>query len=40
MGYTNYWTKKRSFTDDEWKRIKDEYKWLKEMGELNQAGRR
>ena len=33
MGYTNYWTKKRAFTNDEWKRIKDEYEWLKEMGE-------
>ena len=33
MGYTNYWTKKRSFTDDEWKRVKDEYEWLTEMGE-------
>ena len=33
MGYTNYWTKKRSFTDDEWKRIKDEYEWIQEMGE-------
>ena len=33
MGYTNYWTKKRAFTDDEWKRVKDEYKCLKEMGE-------
>ena len=33
MGYTNYWTKKRAFTDDEWKKIKDEYEWLKEMGE-------
>ena len=33
MGYTNYWTNKRAFTDDEWKRVKDEYEWLKEMGE-------
>ena len=33
MGYTNYWTKKRSFTDDEWRRVKDEYEWLTEMGE-------
>ena len=33
MGYTNYWTNKRAFTDDEWKRVKDEYKWLTEMGE-------
>ena len=33
MGYTNYWTNKRSFTDDEWKKVKDEYEWLKEMGE-------
>tara|TARA_R110001583_G_scaffold121167_2_gene272421 strand:- start:543 stop:866 length:324 start_codon:yes stop_codon:yes gene_type:complete len=33
MGYTNYWTQKRSFTDDEWRRVKDEYKWLTEMGE-------
>ena len=33
MGYTNYWTKKRAFTDDEWKRVKDEYEWLTEMGE-------
>jgi hypothetical protein len=33
MGYTNYWYNKRAFTDDEWKRVKDEYKWLKEMAE-------
>ena len=33
MGYTNYWTNKRAFTDDEWKRVKDEYEWLKEMGQ-------
>ena len=33
MGYTNYWYNKRAFTDDEWKRVKDEYKWLTEMGE-------
>ena len=33
MGYTNYWTNKRAFTNDEWKKVKDEYEWLKEMGE-------
>ena len=33
MGYTNYWTQTRSFTNDEWKKVKDEYEWLKEMGE-------
>ena len=33
MGYTNYWTRKRAFTNDEWKKVKDEYEWLKEMGE-------
>jgi len=33
MGYTNYWTQKRAFTNDEWKKVKDEYEWLKEMGE-------
>tara|TARA_R100001143_G_scaffold59491_1_gene58126 strand:- start:206 stop:529 length:324 start_codon:yes stop_codon:yes gene_type:complete len=34
MGYTNYWTNKRAFTNDEWKRVKDEYKWLKEMANV------
>ena len=33
MGYTNYWTQTRSFTNDEWKKVKDEYEWLKEMAE-------
>ena len=33
MGYTNYWNSKQSFTDNEWKKVKDEYKWLKEMAE-------
>tara|TARA_B100001250_G_C19760242_1_gene772078 strand:+ start:624 stop:947 length:324 start_codon:yes stop_codon:yes gene_type:complete len=33
MGYTNYWKNKRAFTNDEWKKVKDEYKWLKEMAD-------
>ena len=33
MGYTNYWNNKQPFTDNEWKKVKDEYKWLKEMAE-------
>jgi hypothetical protein len=33
MGYTNYWHNKRAFTNDEWKKVKDEYEWLKEMAE-------
>ena len=30
MGYTNYW-QQPDFTDDEWTKIKDEYKYVKEM---------
>ena len=25
MGYTNYWHNRRAFTNDEWKKVKDEY---------------
>ena len=41
MGYTNYWTNKKAFTNDEWKKVKDEYEWLKEMAEgiiVDQSG--
>ena len=33
MGYTNYWYQKKSFSETEWKKVKDEYKWLKEMAD-------
>ena len=29
MGYSNYWTQDKSFSDDEWKQIKDEYNYIK-----------
>ena len=31
MGYTNYWTQTRDFTNDEWTKVKREYDWLLEM---------
>lgn len=31
MGYTNYWTQTRDFTNDEWTKVKTEYDWLLEM---------
>ena len=33
MGYTNYWKQNKSFTDKEWKLVKDEYDYLKEVCE-------
>lgn len=30
MGYTNYWTIKKKFTEQEWKTIKKEYDYIKE----------
>jgi hypothetical protein len=33
MGYTNYWHHNKSFTNNEWKLIKDEYEYIKEMCE-------
>tara|TARA_R110002020_G_scaffold94852_2_gene227914 strand:+ start:915 stop:1247 length:333 start_codon:yes stop_codon:yes gene_type:complete len=31
MGYTNYWKQKKSFSDSEWKQIKDEYDYIKDV---------
>ena len=31
MGYTNYWNQTKSFTDKEWKKVKDEYSYIKEI---------
>ena len=33
MGYTNYWDQTKSFTDKEWKKVKDEYEYIKEICE-------
>ena len=33
MGYTNYWDQSKSFTDEEWKKVKDEYEYIKEICE-------
>ena len=33
MGYTNYWYQKKSFSENEWKRVKDEYDYIKEICE-------
>jgi len=33
MGYTNYWYQSKSFTDKEWKKVKDEYDYIKEICE-------
>ena len=33
MGYTNYWYQKKSFSESEWKRVKDEYDYIKEICE-------
>ncbi len=30
MGYTNYWRQYNNFTDIEWYKIKEEYKYIKE----------
>ena len=30
MGYTNYWTYKKPFDDNEWSKIKDEYDYIVE----------
>jgi len=35
MGYTNYWTQTRDFTNDEWTKVKREYEWLLEMDDRN-----
>ena len=32
MGYTNYW-QQPDFTDEEWTKIKDEYKYIKDICE-------
>ena len=31
MGYTNYWHQTKSFTDKEWKLVKDEYNYIKDV---------
>ena len=31
MGYTNYWHQHNDFTDDQWKEIKEEYEYVKEV---------
>ena len=33
MGYTNYWHQYNDFTPNEWKQIKDEYDYIKEVCE-------
>jgi len=33
MGYTNYWHQHNDFTDIEWKQIKEEYDYIKEVCE-------
>lgn len=33
MGYTNYWTQYRDFTETEWLMIKDQYDYLRDVGE-------
>ena len=34
MGYTNYIHQKRSFTDEEWKQVLQEYDYVKEIGHI------
>ena len=31
MGYTNYWYQRRSFTDEEWSKVLDEYDYIKDV---------
>ncbi len=31
MGYTNYWYQRRSFTDEEWSKVLDEYDYIKDI---------
>ena len=31
MGYTNYWHQHNDFTDEQWKSIKEEYEYIKEV---------
>jgi hypothetical protein len=31
MGYTNYWHQYNDFTDEQWKQIKEEYNYIKEV---------
>ena len=31
MGYTNYWTYKKPFTNNEWDLVKKEYQYIKEI---------
>jgi|DEB0MinimDraft_10_1074344.scaffolds.fasta_scaffold05941_2 hypothetical protein len=31
MGYTNYWHKYNDFTESEWKQIKEEFNYIKEV---------
>ena len=33
MGYTNFWTQYRDFTETEWLMIKDQYEYLRDVGE-------
>ena len=33
MGYTNYWHQHNDFTDEQWKSIKEEYDYIKEVCE-------
>jgi len=31
MGYTNYWHQRKSFTDEEWSKVLDEYDYIKDV---------
>ena len=31
MGYTNYWYQRKSFTNEEWSKVLDEYDYLKDI---------
>jgi hypothetical protein len=31
MGYTNYWKQDKDFTDSEWKAVKKEYEYIKDI---------
>jgi len=31
MGYTNYWHQRKSFTDEEWSKVLDEYDYIKDI---------
>ena len=36
MGYTNYWTQKTDFTNDEWSKVKMEADYIRSWSELDQ----